>query len=80
MGIKEFVIIHDRDKTYHIENPKYLQKSERKLIKLQRQLSKKQKAIKIDSRCKLVWIQEDAWIQIQMVWKKDNKSRQILCK
>jgi len=35
VGIKEFAIIHDGENTYHIENPKYLQKSEKRLIKLQ---------------------------------------------
>ncbi len=46
VGIKEFAIIHDGKNTHHIENPKYLQKSERRLIKLQRQLSRKQKGSK----------------------------------
>ncbi len=46
VGIKEFAIIHDGENTHHIENPKYLQKSERRLIKLQRQLSRKQKGSK----------------------------------
>lgn len=46
VGIKEFAIIHDGKNTNHIENPKYLQKSEKRLIKLQRQLSRKQKGSK----------------------------------
>ena len=46
IGIKEFAIIYDGENTHHIENQKYLQKSEKKLIKLQRQLSRKQKGSK----------------------------------
>ncbi len=46
VGIKEFAIIYDGENTYHIENPKYLQKSEKKLIRLQRQLSRKQEGSK----------------------------------
>ena len=38
LGIKEFAITSDNQ---HIENPKYLAKSEKKLTKLQRQLSRK---------------------------------------
>jgi putative transposase len=38
LGIKEFAITSDGQ---HIENPKYLSKSEKKLAKLQRQLSRK---------------------------------------
>jgi putative transposase len=38
LGIKEFAITSDGQ---HIENPKYLKKSEKKLAKLQRQLSRK---------------------------------------
>ncbi|MDD4805040.1 MAG: IS200/IS605 family element RNA-guided endonuclease TnpB [Candidatus Pacebacteria bacterium] len=38
LGIKEFAITSDRQ---HILNPKYLSKSEKKLAKLQRQLSRK---------------------------------------
>ena len=40
LGIKEFAITSDRQ---HIKNPKYLRKSEKKLAKLQRQLSRKTK-------------------------------------
>ena len=40
LGIKDFAITSDGDK---ISNPKYLAKSEKKLIKLQRQLSRKSK-------------------------------------
>ena len=39
LGIKEFAITSD---DIHIENPKFLRKSEKKLAKLQRQLSRKQ--------------------------------------
>ncbi len=46
VGIKEFAIIYDGENIYHIENPKYLQKAEKRLIKLQRQLSRKQKGSK----------------------------------
>lgn len=46
VGIKEFAIIHDGKNTNHIANPKYLQKAEKRLIKLQRQLSRKQKGSK----------------------------------
>jgi putative transposase len=38
LGLKEFAITSDRK---HIENPKYLAKSQKKLAKLQRQLSRK---------------------------------------
>jgi putative transposase len=38
LGIKEFAITSDGQ---HIENPKYLKQSEKKLAKLQRQLSRK---------------------------------------
>ena len=38
LGIKEFVITSDGE---HIENPKYLKKSEKKLIKLHKKLSRK---------------------------------------
>lgn len=38
LGIKEFAITSDNQ---HIENPKFLRKSEKKLVKLQRQLSRK---------------------------------------
>lgn len=40
LGIKEFAITSDG---IHIENPKFLRKSEKKLIKLQKQLSRKTK-------------------------------------
>lgn len=40
LGIKEFAITSDGQ---HIENPKYLHKSEKKLAKLQKQLSRKTK-------------------------------------
>lgn len=40
LGIKEFAITSDNE---HIENPKYLKKSLRKLTKLQRELSRKTK-------------------------------------
>ena len=46
VGIKEFATVYDGENTHHIENPKYLQKSEKRLIKLQRQLSRKQKGSK----------------------------------
>lgn len=38
LGIKEFIVTSDGE---HIENPKYLKKSLKKLIKLQRELSRK---------------------------------------
>lgn len=40
LGIKEFMITSDNE---HIENPKYLKKSLNKLVKLQRELSRKTK-------------------------------------
>ncbi len=46
VGIKEFAVMFDGKQFYHIENPKYLQKSEKRLKTLQRQLSRKQKGSK----------------------------------
>nr|ALD82548.1 transposase [Clostridium perfringens] len=40
VGLKEFVICSDG---YRVANPKYLRKLEKRLIKLQRDLSRKQK-------------------------------------
>ncbi|WP_291568394.1 transposase, partial [Clostridium sp. UBA2485] len=40
MGLKEFAICSDE---YREPNPKYLKKSERRLIKLQKDLSRKRK-------------------------------------
>lgn len=43
LGIKDFAITSDREK---IQNPKYLSKSEKKLIRYQRQLSRKSRGSK----------------------------------
>ena len=40
VGLKEFAICSDG---YRVANPKYLRKSEKRLIKLQKDLSRKQK-------------------------------------
>lgn len=51
LGIKEFVITSDGEK---IENPKYLKKSEKKLIKKQKDLSRKVKGSKNRNKARIV--------------------------
>lgn len=41
LGLKDFLIASNGEETFKIDNPKYLRKSEKKLKKLQRRLSKK---------------------------------------
>ena len=50
LGIKDFVITSDGQK---IPNPKYLAKSEKKLVKLQRQLSRKSRGSKNRDKAKV---------------------------
>lgn len=50
LGIKEFAITSDGDM---IENPKYLRKSEQRLIKLQKDLSRCQKGSKSKEKCRI---------------------------
>jgi putative transposase len=53
LGLKNFAIITNDNETYKIEHPKYLIKSEKKLKRLQRKLSKKQKGSKNRSKMKI---------------------------
>ena len=50
LGLKEFAITSDGEL---ISNPKYLRKSEKRLIKLQKDLSRKQKGSKNRNKCRL---------------------------
>lgn len=50
LGIKEFAITSDGQ---HIENPKYLSKSEKKLARLQKQLSRKQSGSKNRNKARI---------------------------
>ena len=63
LGIKDFAITSDG---YKISNPKYLAKSEKKLIKLQRQLSRKSSG---SNNC------NKARIKVARVWEKINNQR-----
>jgi len=46
LGLKEFAIITDDTGTYKIDHPKYLRRAEKKLKRLQRELSRKQEGSK----------------------------------
>lgn len=59
LGLKEFVITSDGQK---IPNPKYLAKSEQKLVKLQRQLSRKSKGSKNRDKARIKFAK--AWDKI----------------
>ena len=63
LGIKDFAITSDGDK---IPNPKYLAKSEKKLVKLQRQLSRKSKGSKNRNKAR---------IKVARTWEKINNQR-----
>ena len=63
LGLKEFAITSDGMK---ISNPKYLAKSEKKLVKLQRQLSRKSKGSKN---------RDKARVRFARVWEKITNQR-----
>lgn len=63
LGIKDFAIMSNGDK---ISNPKYLAKSEKKLIKLQRQLSRKSSGSSNRNKAR---------IKVARVWEKINNQR-----
>jgi putative transposase len=63
LGLKEFAITSDGIK---YDNPKYLAKSEKKLVKLQRQLSRKSKGSKNRDRAR---------IKFARVWEKITNQR-----
>lgn len=63
LGIKDFAITSDGDK---ISNPKYLAKSEKKIIKLQRQLSRKSSGSNNRNKAR---------IKVARVWEKINNQR-----
>lgn len=50
LGLKEFAIMSNGER---VENPKYLRKSEKRLVKLQRDLSRKQKGSKNRNKARL---------------------------
>lgn len=63
LGIKDFAITSDGDK---ISNPKYLAKSEKKIIKLQRQLSRKSSGSNNRNKAR---------IKVARAWEKINNQR-----
>lgn len=63
LGLKEFAITSDG---YKIQNPKYLTKSEKKLIKLQRQLSRKSKGSKNRDKARIRFVR---------IWEKITNQR-----
>lgn len=63
LGIKDFAITSDGDK---ISNPKYLAKSEKNLIKLQRQLSRKSSGSNNRNKAR---------IKVARAWEKINNQR-----
>lgn len=76
LGIKEFAITSDGEM---VENPKYLRKSEKKLIKLQKDLSRCKKGSKNRKKCRIKVAKQHEKITNQRKDFLHKLSKRIIC-